>query len=160
MHDRRTARGLRFAQNSWEKGVLLRGYCVECRWWPAVETRRRASGIRGNCTRQTTNSRSSLSRSLPLSSNLPPRGPFLFVLLRAKPCCSFRRHAFTNVGEHERPDSAFEGIARAERTAGKSVRSLPPHPSRADCFMTTETHRALTTLPGNATNPLKLQRGV
>lgn len=48
----------------------------------------------------------------------------------------------------------FESIARAERTVGKNVRSFPPlHPyfMLTACFMTAEAHRALTTLPGNAT---------
>lgn len=69
---------------------------------------------------RTANSLPSLSRFLILSRSLLPSGPFLFVLLRAKPCRSFRRHAFANVTEHARPAEGKEGPSPRER-ARKSI---------------------------------------
>lgn len=62
--------------------------------------------------------------------DLPPRGPFLFVLLRAKPCRSFRRHAFANVGEHER-GRLSRIVSRARKEQRRESKRTPP-PSRAN----------------------------
>lgn len=72
-----------------EKGLVGRS-----RNWTMVET----ATDRLYEARQQTLPPSSLSRFLIPSRSLPPPpGPFLFVLLRAKPCRSFRRHAFNDV---------------------------------------------------------------
>lgn len=119
-----------------------------------IEMRWRVEVIRGDCTgdEQQTPARRYHALFLYLADLPPPQGPFLFVLLRAKPCRSFRRHAFANVGEHERPGSAeYLARERKENKAGKSVRTYVAHLMPTACFTVAEIHRALMTLPGNAT---------
>lgn len=75
---------------------------------------------------------SSLSRSL-IPSLFPPPGPFLFVLLRAKPCRSFRRHAF-----HDGRATPFPLARQRRKTAGGRKRGFSWRPrtrANTDCFM-------------------------